>query len=782
MKSKIYFGAILVMLLVGAGRPLCATDYFVDGKNPKASDENPGTRELPFKTINGCLPKLAAGDTVWVRGGVYREQVILTGKPWVFKKKKYPAIPSGESYSRMISFVAVPGEEVVIKGSDIVKGWKKYKGGIWVRENWPHNSQQLFYNGRCLQQIGGEMVEYLTMRNRWRGRKGEGLDDMEPDSFYYDIAGKKLYVWLSGGNPNQATMEAAVRPFLFWVRGLKFIKVSGFKMMHTNTSAIINWNAVNINGANHIMENVEVLWSDFAGCGVSGENNTLINCRFNHCGCTGLGSSGWGHRFINCETSYNNYRYWSAGWHAGGVKIIPRAHDIVMSGHVAAHNYKSPGIWFDGSNSNVTIQNCITHHNGGPGIMYEISERATIKNNLCYENAGRGIYLSSASYCAVLHNTCYRNGMSGIVVTGYKRTGGMMGRGKENCWPGGHNVVWGNILMDNCHPDLCPKGWQNRPELIMPPDTDYNEGNVSDYNLFYRSDGRPMPFWKNWDNLVGKDLAQWRKNSGQDLHSIVAKPLFRDLAKRDFRPADGSPALWMVKPSQSVAFDFDFRPRPMRDAYLTAGAYEADAKLLKEYLSGKKTARAGKYTLLPVPDRQLTSIRLPDGSLDPIRCALRSIKHKPLSSGIMGIELQGVPFAQKDPVRLVRLTKQRPAVTISIGKKAKVLHLLLAAVNPGTDPLATCVIHREDGRKITLEWTGGKNIGPSMGEWKGKLVDSREPRAKTRIAWSGKWQKTSVRFFLTSWDNENEWYPINRIELKLVNPEAQLLLLAVTAE
>ena len=784
METRTCPSVVLALLLVGAGIwPLYATEYFVDRNHAKASDKNPGSREQPFKTINGSLSKLKAGDTVWVRKGVYRESVLLSSKPFAPHKMSYAMMPSGKSYAQMVNFCAWPGEDVTIKGSDLVTGWKKHKDNIWVREDWPHNSQQVFADGKILQQIGGVVSKHLSQRRRWRGRKGDGLEDMEAGSFYYDMERKKLYVRLAdGADPNGRQLEASVRPYLWHIRRLDYFRVVGFKIRHSNSSAYTGWAAVSLSGSHNIMENVSVEWADFGGLGVGGSNNAIVNCRMNHSGCVGLGASGWGHRFINCETSYNNYRYWYAGWHAGGVKIIPRAHDIVMSGHVAAHNYKSPGIWFDGSNSNVTIQNCISHHNGGPGIMYEISERATIKNNLCYENEGRGIYVSSSSYCAILHNTCYRNGMSGIVVIGYKRTGGMMGRGKENCWPGGHNVIWGNILMDNCHPDLCRKGWENRPELILPPDTDYNEGNVSDYNLFYRSDGRPMPFWKHWDSPVGKDLAEWRKNSGHDVNSIVAKPLFRNLEERDLRPADGSPALWMVKPSQSVVFDLDFQPRSFKDAYLTAGAYEADVKLLKEYLAGTKPARAGKYTLVPLDEKRLESVLLGDKSLDPIVYGLRAIKHKPLSSGVMGIELKGVPFAQKDYRRLLRLTKEKSAVTVPVGKKAKVLHLLLAAVRPGTAPLATCVIHREDGHKITLAWEGGKNIGPSMGKWKGVIVNDPKAPVKTDIIWRGKWLNTPVRFFRTAWDNENEWYPIKQIELTLVNPDAQLLLLGVTVE
>ncbi|RLJ06953.1 MAG: hypothetical protein DRP13_04565, partial [Candidatus Aenigmatarchaeota archaeon] len=50
--------------------------YFVDQNHPNASDENPGTEEMPWKTlIHGCA-QLKAGDILLVKNGVYASQKI----------------------------------------------------------------------------------------------------------------------------------------------------------------------------------------------------------------------------------------------------------------------------------------------------------------------------------------------------------------------------------------------------------------------------------------------------------------------------------------------------------------------------------------------------------------------------------------------------------------------------------------------------------------------------------------------------------------------------------
>ena len=45
--------------------------YYVDGSNPNASDSNPGTEALPWKTITKASRTLVAGDTVYIKAGTY---------------------------------------------------------------------------------------------------------------------------------------------------------------------------------------------------------------------------------------------------------------------------------------------------------------------------------------------------------------------------------------------------------------------------------------------------------------------------------------------------------------------------------------------------------------------------------------------------------------------------------------------------------------------------------------------------------------------------------------
>ena len=91
---------ILYLILVSS---LCcnilqAREYHV---SPKGSDNNAGTVEAPFKTINRAARKALPGDVVTVHEGVYRE--------WI--KPMY----GGTSDNRRIVYQAAEGERWRLK-------------------------------------------------------------------------------------------------------------------------------------------------------------------------------------------------------------------------------------------------------------------------------------------------------------------------------------------------------------------------------------------------------------------------------------------------------------------------------------------------------------------------------------------------------------------------------------------------------------------------------------------------------------------------------------------
>jgi len=109
---KSFITALITLL---AMTPLHAAEYHVsiDGK-----DKNDGSVSTPFLTISKAAYIAQPGDIITVHRGTYRE--------WV----KPPR--GGESDSKRITYRAAPGEKVVIKGSEVVIGWKKVENDNWT--------------------------------------------------------------------------------------------------------------------------------------------------------------------------------------------------------------------------------------------------------------------------------------------------------------------------------------------------------------------------------------------------------------------------------------------------------------------------------------------------------------------------------------------------------------------------------------------------------------------------------------------------------------------------
>ena len=84
----------------------------------RGKDSNPGTFDKPFKTISKASKEMQAGDTCYIREGIYHETIAL-----------YEA---HGKYTSPITFKAYMNENVVLDGTELIKtNWKKYSGNIY---------------------------------------------------------------------------------------------------------------------------------------------------------------------------------------------------------------------------------------------------------------------------------------------------------------------------------------------------------------------------------------------------------------------------------------------------------------------------------------------------------------------------------------------------------------------------------------------------------------------------------------------------------------------------
>lgn len=85
--------------------------YYVDSQHPGADDGGFGYPGWPFKTVAAALKMAQAGETVVLRGGVYRETIR----------------PPTDG----VTLRAMKGEKVILSGADLIAGWERGKFG-WL--------------------------------------------------------------------------------------------------------------------------------------------------------------------------------------------------------------------------------------------------------------------------------------------------------------------------------------------------------------------------------------------------------------------------------------------------------------------------------------------------------------------------------------------------------------------------------------------------------------------------------------------------------------------------
>ncbi|GAB3876901.1 hypothetical protein GCM10028824_35610 [Hymenobacter segetis] len=110
---KHYFLALLLALSCG---PAFSAKFYVA---PTGSDTNSGTIQQPFLSIQQAQTAVSAGDTVWVRGGVYmmqNSQIAGYGAPYAYVTLLNK---SGSATAGRINYWAYPGERPVFNYANV---------------------------------------------------------------------------------------------------------------------------------------------------------------------------------------------------------------------------------------------------------------------------------------------------------------------------------------------------------------------------------------------------------------------------------------------------------------------------------------------------------------------------------------------------------------------------------------------------------------------------------------------------------------------------------------
>jgi alpha-N-arabinofuranosidase len=222
---------VLCMMLLSFGT-IQARDYHV---SVKGDDTNKGTAKAPFQTISKAAEFAQPGDIITVHEGTYRERI---NPP-----------RGGQSEQKHIVYQAAAGEKVVIKGSEIIKGWQKAQNGTWkvaIPNSFfgDFNPYSDLIHGDWFDPKGrNHHTGAVYLNNHWLTEAANLDDVLKPAGntplWFGQVDQTNTTIWAQFGdiNPNQAEVEINVRRTVFYPDkpGVNFITVRGFTMMHAAT-------------------------------------------------------------------------------------------------------------------------------------------------------------------------------------------------------------------------------------------------------------------------------------------------------------------------------------------------------------------------------------------------------------------------------------------------------------------------------------------------------------------------------------------------------------------
>ena len=354
------------------------------------SDDNDGSAERPYQSINKAAQMAMPGDTVKVHAGIYRETV---------KPER-----GGTSEENRITYTNAGDGEVFIKGSEQITDWVNYSGNVWSIQlpDSYFGSYNPYLTGHPVGGNGQTFAGYNCGDVYLDGEAFSQKDSLAKVSgaaeTWYSVSSNEsttIYANFGKTNPNEELAEINVRQQVFApdVWGLGYITVDGFTIMHA-----ANWysdfpdqpsraqrGAISVYGGlkwiiqNNKVLNARTIGIDVGlGCDLWGGNrgsspqdgwrthytetdqygsHIVRNNYIAKCGQSGIA----GVFSYNTEISYNmiednNYRNEFSGAETAPIKLHYNNYGLIKGNYIkGSKGGNSAGIWTDWGNQGIRV-------------------------------------------------------------------------------------------------------------------------------------------------------------------------------------------------------------------------------------------------------------------------------------------------------------------------------------------------------------------------------------------------------------------------------------------
>lgn len=511
----------------------------------------------PQNSINAAIKSLSPGDTLFLRGGTYRELIQIT--------------KSGEE-GLPITIKAFPGEKVVISGTEEIKNW------IEIKENYykafcPKEIFQLFQNRKILLPARWPNIDSMFDKKGWvEIRTGKDsayfVGHSWPENYWngafcFAIAGEK---WVVNVEKVKSNNDSVLKMNGNWFnyKGGKYTgSGKGYIIKHLNALDTLNeWHWQN--------DTVYVMLSESPEkSGVmEGQAKTIVFNAENISNVLLQNISVFGGRIelLNCKnvlfdnvdvmygTPIKSYKYSNSCTYAA-VEFNGDSKNCSIKNSVINGNWGG-GVYMEGEGNevyNCEISNCNWLGNGAASIATAGKDHVVMNCNLF--NSGKFLVsYSNTKNISIKYNHLYNGGYLTNDL-GLTYAYGTRGGGSEIAYNWVHdnwaeNAGVGIYIDINCHDFLihhnvvwnCTSGIQ----IIM------NSFDMQVYNNTVWNCRKPFSYWglmgsNMYNQKVYNNLANdiFNAGLGTDMRFNLGIKIdqFMDVKKYDFRLARNSKAI-----------------------------------------------------------------------------------------------------------------------------------------------------------------------------------------------------------------------------------------------
>lgn len=367
--------------------------YYVDNRNPNASDNNDGTQERPFLTISKAAEVLQPGERVVINSGVYREQI---------RPRR-----GGTAADKLISYEAAPGAKVIVKGSVVAskEKWQKSSGYRAGRGRSPEDQTVIYqydleeidfkgYNPFGLVNLLHDDRSYFPWDNGRvqikphflrRGMIFVDGNKLKQVEFYSELSANESAFWVEengltvhvrlkdNANPANHETEFVIREHVFAPkeRFLGYIRVKGITFEHGASGfPIPQKGLVSTNRGNHwIIEDCVIRHANSLGLDIGGEtwiadrpatavgSHIIRRTHIDDAGVCGIAGVNAVNTLIeSCMIENIGWHSVERTWESAGIKIHGTRNNVIANS-VIRNVTSGPGIWFDYECNNSRITN-----------------------------------------------------------------------------------------------------------------------------------------------------------------------------------------------------------------------------------------------------------------------------------------------------------------------------------------------------------------------------------------------------------------------------------------